>query len=353
MADKSSKTEKPTPRRLDKARREGQFATSREFVGGLQFAVFVTITALYGPRLFENFKQSTRVLIQTAFSGNLESADLLALIQHAFQQSFTPFLMAGAALVLTGVAFQLASTGLGASLSKLAPSFKHFNPLSKIKNIPTQGVPATFQALILLTIFSLFLWWLAERNAQLIFVLPLSSLEVGLKKTHSLAMEVLWKGTALLIVFGVIDLFRKKRRFLKDMRMSKQELKDELKETEGNPQIKLRIRRIQRDLRRRKMMAEVPTATAVIVNPTHYAVAIKYRHDSMATPVVVAKGKNYLALRIRKCAIEHDVPLIENPPLAQALYKHVQVGQEIPPNFYRAIAEILAYIYRLMRVDVK
>jgi flagellar biosynthetic protein FlhB len=132
------------------------------------------------------------------------------------------------------------------------------------------------------------------------------------------------------------------------MRMTKQEIRDEFKELEGNPEMKARIRRIRRDLLRRRMMQEVPKATAVIVNPTHFAVAIRYQMGSMAAPVVVAKGKNYLALRIRKKALEHQVPLVENPPLAQALYKSAEVGQEIPAHLYRAVAEILAYIFRLM-----
>ena len=129
--------------------------------------------------------------------------------------------------------------------------------------------------------------------------------------------------------------------------MSKQEIRDESKESEGNPQIKSQIRRLQRALLRRQMMKEVATATAVVVNPTHFAVAIRYKMESMSAPVVVAKGKNYLALRIRMRAVENMVPIIENPPLAQALYKSVDVGQEIPASFYRAIAEILAYIYKL------
>jgi flagellar biosynthetic protein FlhB len=131
------------------------------------------------------------------------------------------------------------------------------------------------------------------------------------------------------------------------MRMSKQEIRDEAKEADGNPQVKQKIRRLQKEALRRRMMSQVPTATAVIVNPTHFAVAIRYHVESMSTPVVVAKGKNYLALRIRQKAIENLVPIVENPPLAQALYASVEVGQEIPANFYRAIAEILAYIYKL------
>ncbi len=129
--------------------------------------------------------------------------------------------------------------------------------------------------------------------------------------------------------------------------MSKQEVRDEAKESDGNPQVKQRIRRLQRDALRRRMMSQVPNATAVIVNPTHFAVAVRYHAESMRAPVVVAKGKNYLALRIRQSAVENLVPIVENPPLAQALYKSVEIGQEIPPDFYRAIAEILAYIYKL------
>jgi len=131
--------------------------------------------------------------------------------------------------------------------------------------------------------------------------------------------------------------------------MSRQEVREEFKESESNPQMKMRIRRLMRDRIRRNMMKEVPTATAVIVNPTHYAVAIRYQLDWTTAPKVVAKGKNYLALRIRERALENQVPLIENPPLAQALYKSADVGQEIPAHLYRAVAEILAYIYRLMQ----
>jgi len=150
------------------------------------------------------------------------------------------------------------------------------------------------------------------------------------------------------MLFGCIDLIRQRRRFAQDLRMSRQEVREEFKETEGNPQMKTRIRRLMRDRIRRNMMKQVPTATAVIVNPTHYAVAIRYQMDWASAPTVVAKGKNYLALRIRQRAIDHQVPLIENPPLAQALYKSAEIGQEIPQHLYRAVAEILAYIYRLM-----
>jgi flagellar biosynthesis protein FlhB len=162
-------------------------------------------------------------------------------------------------------------------------------------------------------------------------------------------MTLLWRAVLLFVVFGAFDLFRQIRRYNQEMKMTKQELRDEHKESEGSPEAKMRIRRIQREMRRKRMVHEVATATAVIVNPTHFAVALKYIPGEMAAPIVVAKGKNYLALRIRQRAIEAQVPLVENPPLAQALYKVAEVGKEIPPHLYRAVAEILAYIYRLMQ----
>ena len=351
MADTRSKTEKPTPRRLLKARREGQFASSKDFVGGLQFALLVGMVAAYGSTWLSILKQTTRLVLHQVF--NLNGAHVSELLASTLKQALLPLALAGGIPVVTGIAIQFASTKMGASFKKLVPTLKNFKPLSKIKSIPSQGIPSALQAIFMLLLSGLVLYWLVVRNADALFLLPLSSLEVGLSKMGSSCLEVLWKGAALLLVFGLVDLFRQKRRFMKQMRMSKQEVGDELKETEGNPLIKARVRRLQRDFRRRKMMSEVATATAVIVNPTHYAVAIRYRHDTMSTPLVVAKGKNYLALRIRQRAIDHNVPLIENPPLAQALYKSAQVGQEIPPSFYRAIAELLAYVYKMMGAAVE
>ena len=352
MADNSNKTEKPTPRRLQKARREGQFAVSKDFVAGLQFTIFVVMASAYGTAWYATLRQSSRAAIFEAFNRDLTAQRLVEIFTGFFKQTLIPLLAGGGVLVLTAVAIHLASTRLGFSLKKLAPSFSHFQPLSKIKGIPSQGIPSVVQAIVMLFVSGLVLYWLALRNASALFLLPLSSLDVGLEKMRAVCFEVLWKGAAVLLAFGILDFVRQKRRFMKQMRMSKQDLRDEMKETEGNPHTKARVRRLQRDARRRKMMREVATATAVIVNPTHYAIALRYKHDTMSTPIVIAKGKDHLALRIRKIAIENQIPLIENPPLAQALYKAVKVGQEIPPNFYRAIAEILAYVYRLMSISM-
>jgi flagellar biosynthesis protein FlhB len=353
VSDASQRTEKPSPRRLKKARAEGKFVSSKELISGLQFLVFFTILTAFGPQWMANLKQASRTAIVGAFANDLTESRMTAILQELFRQTLVPVALSGCLLIVTGLAFQLASTRASLAWAKLAPSFKNFNPIAKLKNIPSQGIPNVLQAILLLAVFGTAIFWLLEKNAESLLLMPLASLSAGLNKMMALVTEVLWKAAALFLLFGVVDFFRQTRRFLKEMRMTKQEVRDELKESEVNPHIKMRIRRIQRDLRRRKMMADVPTATAVIVNPTHYAVAIRYRHQEMSTPMVVAKGKNYLALRIRQKAVEHQVPLIENPPLAQALYKSVEVGQEIPPHLYRAVAEILAYIYRLMGMKVK
>jgi flagellar biosynthesis protein FlhB len=259
-----------------------------------------------------------------------------------------PLVTAGLAVTVVTLAFRLATTQFGFSWKKLAPDLKRFNPVSRLSELPRQNLPMVLQAMILLPVFLWAVYALARDKMDAILALPLESAESGYRFLCTSLMDLFWKAGALFLVFGSVDLFRQMRRHRADLRMSKQDIREEMKEMEGNPQMKARIRRLQRDRARRNMMKEVPTATAVVVNPTHFAVAIRYQMDSMAAPTVVAKGKNYLALRIRALATEHQVPIIENPPLAQALYKSVDVGQEIPPHLYRAVAEILAYIFKLM-----
>jgi flagellar biosynthetic protein FlhB len=202
--------------------------------------------------------------------------------------------------------------------------------------------------MVLLPIFLWAVYAIARDKLEGFLALPMESVATGWGFLGGSLMELFWKASGVFLIFGCVDLIRQISRYKQDLRMSKQDIKEEAKDIEGNPQMKARIRRLQRDRMRHNMMKDVPKATAVIVNPTHFAVAIRYQVESMAAPLVIAKGKNYLALRIRQKAIENQIPIVENAPLAQALYKSVEVGQEIPPHLYRAVAEILAYIYKLM-----
>jgi flagellar biosynthetic protein FlhB len=346
MAD-SSKTEKPSARRLLKARQEGQFAVSKDMITAAQMLTFVIMLGSWFPSWLAGMKAMLRESLAGAFHGDLVVARVPGLARAMLDRVFVPLAAVAAMALLAPFLVHLAVTGLGFSFKKFQPDFGRFNPVNKIKQIAQQAPMNVLQAVGMLVVFVWTIYAIARENASMFLALPFASLEVGLSKIGSSIEELLWKATAVFVVFGVVDWVRQRRRYMNGLKMSKQEIKDEVREMEGNPQVRGKIKRLRRDLARRRMMKEVPTATAVIVNPTHYAVALRYAHDSMATPVVVAKGKNYLALRIRQLAIESGVALVENPPLAQALYKSVDVGHEIPPNLYRAVAEVLAYIHRL------
>ena len=348
MAEKDQKTEQPTPRRLLKAREEGNFPSAKTFVGALQFLAFVAMLRSWGATWVDAIHENMALLLHHALEPRLNPGFILQLSVDLIKKTFLPLAILGAVLMGVTLAAQLAVTRLGVSLKKLTPDGKRLTPLDKLRQLPRQNVPALLQAAVMLPVFAWTVYTLVRADFAGFLALPLKSVSVGIAQVAGSLQSLLWKAAFVFLIFGAVDIFRQQRRYQQDLKMSKQEIRDELKEVEGHPLMKQRIRRLRRDMVRRRMMQEVPKATAVIVNPTHYAVAIKYSMQSLGAPTVVAKGKNYLALRIRQKALEHNVPLIENPPLAQALYKSAEIGQEIPPEFFRAVAEILAYIYKLM-----
>ncbi len=348
MADQGQRTEKPTKRKLEKSRNEGQFPASRELLAALQFLTFVILLITGGARFLERTREASRYFLAAAFHLELTPRTLFRLYRDSLVQVFGPLLWMGGCLTAVSLAAQLGSTRLGLSLKNLAPDPKRLNPLQKIQNVPRQNSAAFLQALVFLPLLALAVYKIESGNLAAFADLAREGLLPALRVVSGSFRDFLWKAAALFCAIGLLDLVRVYRRHYKSLRMTKLEIRDELKETEGNPQIKSRVRRLQRDLARRNMMKEIPNATAVIVNPTHFAVAIRYQMEDMAAPRVLAKGKNYLALRIRQIAVDHQVPIVENPPLAQALYKSADVGQEIPPQLYQAVAEVLAYIYKLM-----
>jgi flagellar biosynthesis protein FlhB len=342
------KTEKPTQRRLNKAREDGNYPSAKEFVSALQFVIFLSLLGVYGARWFASFQQTARSLFIVGFKQDLVPEDVTSMAWQLFWKHVLPLLGAGLVIAVATLAIRLATTKFGLSLKKLAPDLSRLSPLQKLKQLPSQNMPALIQASLMLPLFLWAVYVVARQKLELFLSLPFQSAESGFAVLGGSLMELFWKAAGVFILVGAVDLFRQLRRYKDQLSMSKQDIKDEMKDAEGNPQMKQRVRRIQRDRARKQMMKEVPTATAVIVNPEHFAVAIRYHMDSQAAPMVVAKGKNYLALRIKQKAIENQVPIIENPPLARALYASAEVGQEIPPQLYRAVAEILAYIYKLM-----
>ncbi len=344
----SSNTEKPTPERLKKARQEGQFLSARGMVAAIQFLAVVLVLGHLISGWREHMHGALVVLLARSLQGEIGIGEWPALLRSSFNSAFAPLLEAAAVVFSVTLATHLAITNFGFSLQRLAPKFSNLNPVSKLKEIPGRGIPSAIEAVLLLTALGLSVQSFFARYATGLLRLPFEPVQVGAEQIFASIEDMLWKAAALFLLFGGIDFFRQYRRHMKTLRMSKQEIKEEQKRATGDPQIKGRIRRLRRELLRRQMMRDVPKATAVIMNPTHFAVAIRYDAQDMPCPVMLAKGKNWLALRIRQIAREHDVPIIENPPLARGLYQACEIGQSIPPDFYRAVAEVLAYIYRMM-----
>jgi flagellar biosynthetic protein FlhB len=343
-----NKTEQPTKKRLDKARKEGNFLSARELVGALQFIAAIMILGNWLPRWWSQMRSTTLMLFARAFRSDIGAGEWPVLLRTLFNSTLTPLLFAGLALALVTIGVQFGLTRMGFSFQRMVPKFDRFNPAKRLSQLPEQNIPALIESVLLLLIVGMSVKSFARDNISDLIRLPLANVNTAVGQIGEHVSNLLWKAGGLFLLFGAVDLFRQQKRLNTSLKMTKEEVRREHKEMEGDPQIRARVRRLRRDLVRRRMMQDVATATAVIVNPTHYAVAIRYEMDSMASPMVVAKGRNHVALRIRQRAVENNVPIVENPPLARAMYAGAKVGQAIPVEFYRAVAEILAYIYRIM-----
>lgn len=349
MADQGQKTEQPTQRKLDKAKKEGRVPASRDLIGALQFAAFVVILLQQGASGIDSMRAMMSTLLTRAFQDELTTTGAIGLFRFILFPAFWGLLRIGLALTALTLAAQLITTGFTVSTSQLAPQPSRLNFFKRLKQLPQQNLSAALKAVLLVPCVAALLYLLIYQELVDLIVLSVTSLGAALQKITGIVEGLLIRMCLLLVALGILDFIRQRKRFLKEMRMTKQEIKDEFKEAEGNPQMKMRIRRLQRDAARRNMMKAVPNAAAVIVNPTHFAVALQYEMNSPSVPRVVAKGKNYLAQQIKLRAMEHGIPIVENQPLAQALYHSVSLNQDIPSHLYRAVAEVLAYIYRTLQ----
>lgn len=345
----NEKSEKATPERLRKAHEEGKYATSRDLLAACQLVLALALALLMGGALFTALENSSILCFRQAFvRQELTGPRAFAFAKAALMPVLVPFFEMAALLTTVSLFLQLTTTGFGFALKQLTPDFGRLNSFSRLKNLPAQNLFSSFKAVILIPVIGLVLYLVITPQMPDLLNLSGLGLGAGVEHARTLIESLVWRLLSVLLVFGVIDFARQKQKFAKDLRMSKQEIKEEVKQNDGNPQIKAQIRRIQRDRIRKNMIKAVPEANVVIVNPTHFSVAIKYESGSKTVPVVLAKGQDHLALLIRERAREHNVPLVENKPLARALYDAVEVGQEIPPHLYRAVAEVLAHIYRTL-----
>lgn len=348
MSDSSNRTEKPTPRRLEKARKEGQFPVSRDLYIGTQIVSFAVALGYISVASFDRYIQLNRLWFVAGFEGDWTANRFLSFVRMTVVPEFVRLAGFAFLISLVGLFLHLASTGFGLSWKKVAPDFKRLNPATRLSQFPSERLHQTVKSIVLLAVTGWLVWHLLSTGLADLVTSGVLPLQLAMRDGASLAHRSIWMAAVVVALAGAIDYSWRLLQHRKSLRMSKQEIKDEHKESEGSPEVKMRIRRLQRDFARRSMFKDIPTATAVIVNPTHYSVAIRYAPGSAGAPTVVAKGKNLIALRIREKAIAAGVPLVENKPLAQALYRNAQIGQEIPPELYRAVAEVLAYIFKLM-----
>jgi len=347
MADDAEKTEEPTPKKIEDARKEGNVPKSQDTSGVI--TLFVAILSLL--MLFPYMAEHVVTLFKYYFSIIGRTIDKASLIDIAVvtMKEFLLIIMPIAVVVaIAGVVAGLAQFGFLFTTKAIMPDFKKIDPIKGIKNLFSmkkliEGVKITFKSHVTLGVgFIFFFFFIKELPTVAMFSLA-DQLDWLVEKMIIIAFVML----LIIFVFALIDIIIVRKQYFDGLKMSKQEIKDEMKNMEGDPLIKSKIRQIQMQASRKRMMAEVPNADVIVTNPTHYAVAIKYDEEKSHAPIVVAKGIDNLAQQIKKIAREENVHIVQNPPLARSLYNEVELEKPIPEALFGAVAEVLAYVYKM------
>ncbi|MDN5330930.1 MAG: flagellar biosynthesis protein FlhB [Tepidanaerobacteraceae bacterium] len=343
------KTEKATPRRRQKARERGQVFSSRELVSTLILLAGLIMIKIYGSNLLENTASFLKyVLIENLKRKDLSFDDLYEVLYSSTLLFIKLIVPIGIGTALIGIAANLAQVGFVFSLEPLSPRLERINPAEGFKRIfSKKGLVEFAKSVIKLTLI-IYVFYNAfyELRETAAFMLEMTFGE-SIGYFLNLIFKVGLKTSIALLGFSIFDYAYQWYEYEKSLMMSKEDIKEEFKEVEGNPQIKSRIRQAQRQVLRRRMIHDVKKADVVITNPTHIAVALGYDASIHDAPVVLAKGMGFIAEKIKEMAEKEDIPIVENKPLAQTLYKSVEVGEVIPEKLYNAVAEILAYVYSL------
>jgi len=347
--DLGDKTEDPTPKRLQEARQRGQVARSADLSAALLLSAAAALLYLLGPGMLGSMGSFVRAALEPASLGRGVSARSLAepvgLALAVGARALAPVLLAMAALAYLE---QVAQVGWNVSLQPLTPKLDRLSPAKGLKNIFSRrslvkGIVNIAKLALVGAVAAIVVTFAMDRIVASPALTAVGAMMLAARLLTELALWIL----AVLLAIGLIDRAYQVWQHQQDLRMSKQEVKDERKSTEGDPETKARRQRMAREILRQRLRAAVPKADVVVTNPTHYAVAIQYDADTMAAPRVVAKGADHMALQIRLIASGAGVAVVERPALARALYRAVEVGREIPVEWYEAVAEVLAHVYRL------
>jgi flagellar biosynthetic protein FlhB len=342
MAD-GNRTEKATPRRRQKAREQGQVARSRDLVAGLGTTAAVVLLAWRLPA----FASDWRALLRREWAYAALHPGQMAPTWRSELFLFRGVALAAGLSWMAATIAGVAQGGLVFAPAALAPSLNRLNPSSRLGQLFSLAAVSRMLKSLLPTAAVIYLAiGLLSRDWSVLASLTDRPGGALLAFIGGHMFELAWKSSLVLLVWSAADYMLERWRHENELKMSRQDLRDEFKETEGNPAVKMRIRRLQRQARRRRMLKDVERAAVVITNPTEFAIALEF-NPQMEAPVLVAKGRNLLAAQIREVALWQGIPLVENPPLAHALYRAVEVGQAIPPKLYAVVAEILAAIWRV------
>lgn len=346
------KTEEPTAKRLEDARKEGQVAKSREVTNALSlialFLILKVFIGFIGNEFLELFHGIYNKIpeVFVMWNGRIPVGELSVLLRNSLLTILivlAPFFLIGFMVAFVGDYVQVKWKF---TTKPLQPKFNKMNPISGMKKIfSVNSIMELLKAFLKIGLIAYVVYGTIKDQYNVIYLLFQMQLLQGVLLAGQMAINLGLKCSVVYVLIAGIDFVYQKRKFRKDQMMTKQEIKEEFKQSEGDPQIKGKIRQKMREASQRRMMQDLPKADVVITNPTHLAVAIQYDKEVAEAPIVLAKGQDYMAQKIREAAKEYKIEIVENKPLARMLYHNVEIGQQIPPELYQAVAEVLAMVY--------
>ncbi|MGB4589241.1 MAG: flagellar biosynthesis protein FlhB [Clostridiaceae bacterium] len=348
MEDKHSKTEEATPKKISDSKKKGQVPKSADFNSAFSSLVFAMLLGSLGQYLFSHGLETLRATLRTGFGASLSSREASHILLQSVARFSILFLPFGLLAVILGVVTNLIQVGFIYSVDPIKPDFKRLNPLQGFKNIfSVKSLFNMLKSVLKLVIVS----WITYQGLTDILVQITNAGLMGIENLYTFFFDIIktlsLSIARIMIILGIVDFIVQKREFKKNLRMTKEEIKTEYKQMEGDPKIKSARQQKQREMSRRRTLQNVEQASVIITNPTHIAIALKYELGKDQAPIVVGKGVDYMAQKIKEKAKEKGIPIIENKPLARAMYPKVEEGSFVPIELYQAIAEILALVYQM------
>lgn len=351
MKSLDEKTEAATPKRLQELRGKGSVAKSQDFSTALMLLFGALILYFLGGSLVWDIKHTMTTLLRNSHYDKFDVNTLHSLFINVSNNHLKSLLSILGGFMLIGIIGSFAQTGFVYSPKALVPDFKKLNPITGIKNLASKKALVRLgMALVKLTIMGTVAYFSVRKDIEPLMELVTMRVDGIFSSASNLIFGITLKITIILLILSLIDFIYQRWQFSKDSMMTKHEVKQESKQSEGDPLIKSRVRTVQRQMSNQRMMSEVPDADVIVTNPTHYAVALKYDATKMNSPKVVAKGIDFLALKIIEIAKDNHVPVVEDRILARMLYSTVEVDSEIPSDLYKAVAKVLSYVYQLRNI---